>query len=156
MRTTMFLLACASALASTPAFAQEASADQFMHPSTPSAMTREEFIAKEAAENRAMAAKGFVWNQYYTRWDYVGAALRPVPKPSMTRAEFVAKEASEKRAMAAKGFVWNQYYMRWDQIGAAAATAALSPESKRAMTRQDCILAKATTAKGDPATKDCG
>jgi hypothetical protein len=117
MRTTITLLAAASALAATPAFAQEATIDQFMHRGSQSTMTRDQYLANEAAQLREMGTKGMQWNQLYARWDYVGAALPPTPKPAMSREEFVAKEAAEKRNMAAKGFVWNQLYATYQFAG---------------------------------------
>jgi hypothetical protein len=74
MRTTIIMLAGASALASTPTFAQEATTDQFMHRGTQSTMTRDQYLANEAAQLREMGSKGMQWNQLYARWDYVGAA----------------------------------------------------------------------------------
>jgi hypothetical protein len=117
MRTTIILLAAASALASTTTFAQEATTDQFMHRGTQSTMTRDQYVANEAAKLREMGAKGMQWNQLYARWDYVGAAPPPAAKPAMTRDEFVAKEAAEKRTMAAKGFAWNQLYGVYQFVG---------------------------------------
>jgi hypothetical protein len=81
-----------------------------------SSMTRAEFIAKEAAEKAAMAAKDYVWNHQFAKWDYVGP--QPEPRvPSITRAEFIAKEAAEKANMAAKGYVWNHQFAKWDYVG---------------------------------------
>lgn len=117
MRTTITLLAAASALATASAFSQEATTDQFMHRGSQSAMTRDQYLTNEAAQLREMATKGMQWNQLYARWDYVGAALPPAPKPAMTRAEFVAKEVAEKRERAAKGFVWNQLYSTYQFVG---------------------------------------
>jgi hypothetical protein len=117
MRTSIIMLAAAGALASASAFSQEATADQFMHRGSQSAMTRDQYVANETAQLREMAAKGMQWNQLYARWDYVGAAPPPAPKPAMSREEFVAKEAAEKRNMAAKGFVWNQLYATYQFVG---------------------------------------
>jgi len=117
MRTTITMLAAASALVSTPTFAQEATTDQFMHRGSQSAMTRDQYVANEAAQLREMGTKGMQWNQLYARWDYVGAAPPPAAKPAMTREEFVAKEAAEKRTMAAKGFVWNPLFGVYQFVG---------------------------------------
>lgn len=118
MRTTITLLAAASALVSVPSFAQEASEDHFLHNGGRSSLTREQYLASEAAQASQMAAKGLQWNQLYSRWDYVGAAPPPAAKPAMTREEFVAKEAAEKRTMAQKGFVWNQLFGVYQFVGA--------------------------------------
>jgi hypothetical protein len=117
MRTTIIMLAAASALASTPTLAQEATTDQFMHRGTQSTVTRDQYVANEAAQLREMGSKGMQWNQLYARWDYVGAAPPPAAKPAMTRDEFVAREAAEKRSMAAKGFAWNQLYGVYQFVG---------------------------------------
>lgn len=117
MRTTAFILAAASALAFVPSFAQEATTDQLTHQGAPSTMTRDQFLANEAAQTREMIAKGMQWNQLYSRWDWTGAAPPPAAGPAMSREEFVAKEAAEKRTMAAKGFVWNQLFSVYQFVG---------------------------------------
>ena len=76
MRTTAFILAAASALAFVPSFAQEATTDQLTHQGAPSTMTRDQFLANEAAQTREMIAKGMQWNQLYSRWDWTDQLMR--------------------------------------------------------------------------------
>lgn len=136
MRTFTFIMWFAAAVTSTTALAQSSAS-----------LTREQFIEKEQAERDTMAKKGYVWDQLYMRWDYIGwtADVKPAP---MSRAQFLANEAREASDMGAKGFRWNQLYSRYDFVGGAAAPASVAAMSRQQYLDKEAAEAKAMQARG--------
>lgn len=107
----------AALLAIAPASASEAwhlapgEAGATFHPEhVRSTLTREQFLAQWAEERRAMAARGYRWDQLYGTYSFVGPGSRPTPTSGTTREQFLATEAEEKRQMRDKGMTWNQLF----------------------------------------------